>query len=141
MIISSKLHRSAVIAVGCATLLGLGGLVTAATAVASTTPVRAGSQLAAEPWTCEGGHFCIYDGWNGTGESCPFLDRKVSNTAGTCTFIQNGKPVRSVYNRTEHRVQYYTGTNYNKDTRVGSTPPHDGGNLQGDYQIRSFQPQ
>lgn len=141
MIIPSKLRRSAVIAAGCATLLGLGGLATAATAVASTTPARAGSQLAAEPWTCEGGHFCIYDEWNGTGESCPFLDHKKSNTADDCAFIQAGKPVRSVYNRTEHRVQYYTGTNYNKDTRVGSTPPNGYGNLQGNYQIRSFQPQ
>ena len=126
----------------CATLLSLGGLATAATAVASTTPARAGSHLAAENYGgCAGGHFCIYDDWNGTGKVCQWADREKSNTAGNCAFIQNGKQVRSVYNRTEHRVQYYTKTNFNKDARVGSTPPDGYGNLQGDYQIRSFKPQ
>lgn len=44
-----------------------------------------------------------------------------------------------MWNATGHRVQYYTQTNYN--ARVGSTPAGNGGNLQGNYQIRSFKPQ
>lgn len=139
MTISSKLRRSAVIA-GCAALLGFGGLATAATAVASTTPARAGSHVTAqEAYDCHAGWFCIYDGWNGTGNRCQWPDRKVSNTADLCSFIQRGALVRSVYNRTDHRVQYYTHDNYHD--RVGSTLSDGKGSLEGTYQIRSFQPQ
>ena len=139
MIVPSKLRRSAVIA-GCAALLGLGGLTTAATAVASTTPARADSHVAAPDYSrCTIGYFCIYDGWNGTGAQCQWSDREVRDTADLCSFIQRGAVVRSVYNRTEHRVQYYTKNGYND--RIGSTLPGDKGNLAGTYQIRSFKPQ
>ena len=60
-------------------------------------------------------------------------------TADDCSFIRQGRNVRSLWNGTGHRVQYYTQTNYH--ARVGSTRPGAGGNLQGNYQIRSFKPQ
>lgn len=140
MIIPLKLRRSAVIA-GCAAVLGLGGLATAATAVASTTPARPDSHVTAPDYSrCTIGYFCIYDGFNGTGTQCQWSDREVRDTADLCSFIQRrGTVVRSVYNRTEHRVQYYTKNNYND--RIGSTLPSNKGNLAGTYQIRSFKSQ
>ncbi|MET8557242.1 peptidase inhibitor family I36 protein [Streptomyces sp. NPDC004959] len=90
-------------------------------------------------YSCNAGYFCIYTGWNGTGTRCQWSQSKLANTADNCSFIQRGTPVRSLYNRTGHRVQYYTQTNYKH--RVGSTPKNGKGNLQGNYQIRSFKPQ
>ncbi|MEU6443567.1 peptidase inhibitor family I36 protein [Streptomyces sp. NPDC047046] len=90
-------------------------------------------------YSCNPGYFCVYDGWNGTGTRCQWSQSKLANTADNCSFIQRGKNVRSVFNRTGHRVQYYTQTNYKH--RVGSTPKNGKGNLQGNYQIRSFKPQ
>ena len=140
MIISLKLRRTLVIA-SCAALLSLGSLTTAATAVASTTPARADSHVTAQPGyeRCSIGHFCIYEGFNGESTQCQWSDRAVRDTADQCSFIRRGAVVRSVYNRTEHRVQYYTQNGYNN--RVGSTQPSNRGNLAGSYQIRSFQPQ
>ncbi|MYR30080.1 MULTISPECIES: peptidase inhibitor family I36 protein [unclassified Streptomyces] len=90
-------------------------------------------------YSCSPGYFCVYDGWNGTGTRCQWSQSKLANTADNCSFIQRGANVRSVFNRTGHRVQYYTQTNYKN--RVGSTPKNGKGNLQGNYQIRSFKPQ
>ncbi|WP_433261087.1 peptidase inhibitor family I36 protein [Actinosynnema sp. CS-041913] len=89
--------------------------------------------------SCHNGYFCIYDDWNGGGTKCQWSQRELANTADNCSFIQAGRNVRSVWNKTDHRVQYYTATNFNN--RVGSTPSGNGGNLQGNYQIRSFKPQ
>ncbi|MFF9346863.1 peptidase inhibitor family I36 protein [Streptomyces sp. NPDC014734] len=94
---------------------------------------------AAAAYSCTAGYFCIYSDWNGGGTRCQWSDKKRANTADDCSFIQRGQNVRSVWNSTGHRVQYYTKTNYNG--RVGSTAAGKGGNLQGNYQIRSFQPQ
>lgn len=88
---------------------------------------------------CTHGYFCAFDGWNGEGTRCQWSAAEMRNTADNCSFIRAGKNVRSVWNKTEHRVQYYTQTNFN--SRVGSTLAGQGGNLQGNYQIRSFRPQ
>ncbi|MFE9723680.1 peptidase inhibitor family I36 protein [Streptomyces sp. NPDC005794] len=88
---------------------------------------------------CTHGYFCAFDGWNGGGTRCQWTAREMRNTADNCSFIRNGKNVLSVWNKTEHRVQYYTQTNFK--SRVGSTLAGQGGNLQGSYQIRSFKPQ
>ncbi|MGW0787481.1 peptidase inhibitor family I36 protein [Streptomyces sp. NPDC002911] len=88
---------------------------------------------------CSHGYFCAFDGWNGEGTRCQWSAAKMKNTADNCSFIRDGKNVRSVWNKTEHRVQYYTNTNFK--SRVGSTLAGQGGNLQGSYQIRSFKPQ
>ncbi len=133
MITLPKLRRGAAI-VGCATVLGLGGF---AIPAAAATPAPASATAAA--YQCTRGYFCIYNGWNGTGARCQWSQRKVSNTANDCSWIRKGWLVRSVYNRTNHRVQYYTQDNYNH--RVGSTPSGGRGSLEGTYQIRSFQPQ
>ncbi|MFB7916672.1 peptidase inhibitor family I36 protein [Streptomyces sp. NPDC056061] len=106
---------------------------------ASATPSGATAAPAAAAYNCSAGYFCIYSDWNGGGTRCQWSDKKRANTADDCSFIQRGQNVRSVWNSTGHRVQYYTKTNYNG--RVGSTAAGKGGNLQGDYQIRSFQPQ
>ncbi|MFF2962281.1 peptidase inhibitor family I36 protein [Streptomyces sp. NPDC057963] len=90
-------------------------------------------------YNCSPGYFCIYSDWNGGGTRCQWSDKQRANTADNCSFIQRGQNVRSVWNATGHRVQYYTQTNYN--ARVGSTAAGKGGNLQGNYQIRSFKPQ
>lgn len=141
MTIPLKLRRSAVIA-GCAALLGLGGLTTAATAVASTTPVHADSHAAASGYDrCRDGYFCIFSDWNGEGTRCQWEQSEVRDTVDLCSFIQQGQPVRSVYNRTDHRVQYYTENGYNSRSRIGSTLAGNKGNLAGSYQIRSFKPQ
>ncbi|GAA1182390.1 hypothetical protein GCM10009654_44590 [Streptomyces hebeiensis] len=87
---------------------------------------------------CADKYFCIYSDWNGGGTRCQWSQAKLANTADNCSFIQRGQNVRSVWNKTGHRVQYYTQTNYKN--RVGSTPNGSGGNLQGNYQIRSFKP-
>ncbi|MFS0692921.1 peptidase inhibitor family I36 protein [Streptomyces nitrosporeus] len=116
----------------------------AATALALTFGLGAGPATAAESapapaYSCSAGYFCIYSDWNGGGTRCQWSQDRKANTADDCSFIQRGQNVRSVWNSAGHRVQYYTGTNYN--SRVGSTPNGNGGNLQGNYQIRSFQPQ
>lgn len=123
------LRSLAVAAVAVVTAFGV-----APTATASHT---ASTRLAA--YNCAPGHFCIYSDWNGGGTRCQWSAARKANTADDCSFIQRGQNVRSVWNATGHRVQYYTGTNY--QSRVGSTPAGAGGNLQGSYQIRSFKPQ
>ncbi|MFF4524931.1 peptidase inhibitor family I36 protein [Streptomyces bluensis] len=103
---------------------------------ANATPAAPESRAA---YNCSPGYFCIYSGWNGGGTRCQWSSARRANTADDCSFIRRGQNVRSVWNGTGHRVQYYTGTNY--QSRVGSTPAGRGGNLQGNYQIRSFKPQ
>ncbi|MFD9599491.1 peptidase inhibitor family I36 protein [Streptomyces sp. NPDC059970] len=123
--------------------LGLGAGPAAAGAAANTaaksTSANAAVESARASYSCSPGYFCIYSDWNGGGTRCQWSDKKRANTADDCSFIQRGQNVRSVWNATGHRVQYYTQTNYN--ARVGSTPAGSGGNLQGSYQIRSFKPQ
>ncbi|WP_030985665.1 peptidase inhibitor family I36 protein [Streptomyces sp. NRRL S-1813] len=103
---------------------------------ASATPPQSARAAA---FSCTSGYFCIYSDWNGGGTRCQWSQSSKANTADDCSFIQRGQNVRSVWNSTRHRVQYYTQTNYH--ARVGSTPAGAGGNLQGSYQIRSFKPQ
>ncbi|MYX08086.1 peptidase inhibitor [Streptomyces sp. SID8375] len=117
-----------------ATALAAAAFGTAPTAQATPTE---SAGLAA--YNCSSGYFCIYSDWNGGGTRCQWSQASKANTADDCSFIQRGQNVRSVWNNTGHRVQYYTQTNYH--ARVGSTPAHAGGNLQGSYQIRSFKPQ
>ncbi|WP_327275117.1 peptidase inhibitor family I36 protein [Streptomyces sp. NBC_01224] len=123
--------------------LGLGAGPAAAGAAENTaaksTSANAAVESARASYNCSPGYFCIYSDWNGGGTRCQWSDKKRANTADDCSFIQRGQNVRSVWNATGHRVQYYTQTNYN--ARVGSTPAGSGGNLQGSYQIRSFKPQ
>ncbi|MFF8314669.1 peptidase inhibitor family I36 protein [Streptomyces lydicus] len=107
--------------------------VTPTASAAPEAPARAAA------YRCSPGYFCIYSDWNGGGTRCQWSQSSKANTADDCSFIQRGQNVRSVWNNTRHRVQYYTQTNYH--TRVGSTPSGAGGNLQGSYQIRSFKPQ
>lgn len=119
------------------------------TAVALATaalslPATATASPAASPRgfdNCGVGNFCLYNDWNGGGTVCRWSDDKEENTNDECSFIQKKQNVRSVWNGTGHRKQYYSGTNFNEKTRIGSTGSHDGGNLTGDYQILSFQPQ
>ncbi|GGW25404.1 peptidase inhibitor family I36 protein [Streptomyces alanosinicus] len=118
-------------AVAAVALAAAFGAVPTATA-ASSAPARAS-------YRCTPGYFCIYSGWNGGGTRCQWSQRSKANTADDCAFIRRGQKVRSLWNGTGHRVQYYTQTNYHG--RVGSTPAGAGGNLQGSYQIRSFKPQ
>jgi hypothetical protein len=124
-----RIQSLAVVAAAFATALGTGPTAIAAPA--------ASSSLSA--YNCTSGYFCIYSDWNGGGTRCQWSQPSKANTADDCSFIQRGQNVRSVWNGTGHRVQYYTHTNYN--SRVGSTPAVAGGNLQGSYQIRSFKPQ
>ncbi|MFD7921382.1 peptidase inhibitor family I36 protein [Streptomyces sp. NPDC059740] len=117
----------------CAALTAVFGAVPAAAAPAApAAPTRAA-------YNCSPGHFCLYSDWNGRGVRCQWPQRSKANTADDCSFIQRGRPVRSLWNATGHRVEYYTQTNYHH--RVGSTPADRGGNLQGNYQIRSFKRQ
>ncbi|MFF3515188.1 peptidase inhibitor family I36 protein [Streptomyces sp. NPDC002573] len=124
-----RIHSLAVVAAALATVFG-------AVPAATATPTLPSSRAA---YNCSPGYFCIYNNWNGGGTRCQWSQSRLANTADNCSFIRRGQNVRSVWNATGHRVQYYTQTNYH--ARVGSTPAHAGGNLQGSYQIRSFQPQ
>ncbi|MER0449951.1 peptidase inhibitor family I36 protein [Streptomyces sp. Edi4] len=124
-----RIHSFAVASVALVAALGVVPTATAA----PSAPARAAA------YNCSPGYFCIYSGWNGNGTRCQWSQSKLANTADNCSFIQKGKNVLSVRNRTGHRVQYYTQTNYH--ARVGSTPSGGRGNLQGSYQIRSFKPQ
>ncbi|MFH9615071.1 peptidase inhibitor family I36 protein [Streptomyces pratensis] len=117
---------------------GLGAGPVSATDAGGSTAGRAAAPAAAFT-RCTHGYFCAFDGWNGEGTRCQWSAREMSNTADNCSFIREGRNVLSVWNKTEHRVQYYTQTNFN--SRVGSTLAGQGGNLQGSYQIRSFKPQ
>lgn len=119
--------------------LGAGPASAAPATPAPATPAPAIQAAAPAAYSCNPGSFCMYSGWNGTGTKCQWPNDRQANTADNCSFIQRGENVRSVWNADGHRVQYYTGTNYNQ--RVGSTPAGQGGNLQGNYQIRSFKPQ
>lgn len=107
--------------------------------VLGSAPLVAAAESQPAAYTCNSGNFCIYSGWNGGGERCEFPDSQRANTADNCGFIQRGLNVLSVWNGKNNRVQYYTQTNYN--ARVGSTPGGQGGNLMGNYQIRSFKKQ
>ncbi|WP_329592237.1 peptidase inhibitor family I36 protein [Streptomyces sp. NBC_01362] len=140
------MNRFSALAITSLTLtLGLatGPAATAATGNAATAATTATGNAAPESarasFSCSPGYFCIYSDWNGGGTRCQWSDKQRANTADDCSFIRRGQNVRSVWNATGHRVQYYTQTNYN--ARVGSTPAGNGGNLQGNYQIRSFKPQ
>ncbi|GGU05752.1 peptidase inhibitor family I36 protein [Streptomyces violascens] len=124
-----RIHSFAVASVALAAALGVVPTATAAPAA----PARAAA------YNCSPGYFCIYSDWNGSGTRCQWSQSSLANTADNCSFIQRGQNVRSVWNKTGHRVQYYTQTNYH--ARVGSTQAGQGGNLQGNYQIRSFKPQ
>ncbi|MGE7387892.1 peptidase inhibitor family I36 protein [Streptomyces sp. NPDC004126] len=105
----------------------------------AAAPLAAATESSPAAYTCNSGNFCIYSDWNGGGERCEFPESQKANTADNCAFIQWGWNVRSVWNGKNNRVQYYTSTNYN--SRVGSTPGGQGGNLMGNYQIRSFKKQ
>ncbi|MET8016668.1 peptidase inhibitor family I36 protein [Streptomyces decoyicus] len=111
----------------------------AALGTVPTASATATESARAAAFSCTSGYFCIYSDWNGGGTRCQWSQSSKANTADDCSFIQRGRNVRSVWNSTRHRVQYYTQTNYH--ARVGSTPAGAGGNLQGSYQIRSFKPQ
>ncbi|AOP48173.1 peptidase inhibitor family I36 protein [Streptomyces lydicus] len=124
-----RFPSSAIAAAALVTALG----VTPTASAAPAAPARAAA------YRCSPGYFCIYSDWNGGGTRCQWSQSNKANTADDCSFIQRGQNVRSVWNNTGHRVQYYTQTNYH--ARVGSTPSGAGGNLQGSYQIRSFKPQ
>ncbi|MCX5206111.1 peptidase inhibitor family I36 protein [Streptomyces sp. NBC_00237] len=113
--------------------------VAAALTLGLAPTANAGVAPPVNAYNCSPGYFCIYSEWNGGGTRCQWSQERKANTADDCSFIQQGHNVRSVRNSTGHRVQYYTGTNYN--SRVGSTPAGQEGNLQGSYQIRSFKPQ
>ncbi|MFI5617870.1 peptidase inhibitor family I36 protein [Streptomyces sp. NPDC051567] len=112
---------------------------TALAAALGAVPAATAAPGSAAAFSCSPGYFCIYSGWNGEGIRCQWSQNSKANTADDCSFIRDGKNVLSVRNNTGHRVQYYTRTNYN--ARVGSTPSGQEGNLQGNYQIRSFRPQ
>ncbi|MBP2406580.1 peptidase inhibitor family I36 protein [Streptomyces syringium] len=107
----------------------------------STLPTAPTAPIRLAAFNCAPGHFCIYSDWNGGGTRCQWSQDNKANTADDCSFIRRGQNVRSVWNGTGHRVQYYTKTNHNKSGRIGSTPAGAGGNLQGNYQIWSFKPQ
>ncbi|MFF4080984.1 peptidase inhibitor family I36 protein [Streptomyces sp. NPDC001777] len=130
---------TALAAASLALALGLATGPAAAVANGNDTAASGAARSARASFSCSPGYFCIYSDWNGGGTRCQWSDRQRANTADDCSFIQRGQNVRSVWNATGHRVQYYTQTNYN--SRVGSTPAGSGGNLQGNYQIRSFKPQ
>ncbi|MFF2895083.1 peptidase inhibitor family I36 protein [Streptomyces sp. NPDC057966] len=127
------------LATGPAATAATGNAATSATTATATATGNAAPEGARASFSCSPGYFCIYSDWNGGGTRCQWSDKQRANTADDCSFIQRGQNVRSVWNATGHRVQYYTQTNYN--ARVGSTPAGNGGNLQGNYQIRSFKPQ
>ncbi|GHA94221.1 peptidase inhibitor family I36 protein [Streptomyces clavifer] len=129
-------------ALAAATLLlafGLGTGPVSATDANRPTVTAAATAPSAAFTRCTHGYFCAFDGWNGEGTRCQWTAAEMRNTADNCSFIREGRNVLSVWNKTEHRVQYYTQTNFN--SRVGSTRAGQGGNLQGNYQIRSFKPQ
>ncbi|MFF3779854.1 peptidase inhibitor family I36 protein [Streptomyces sp. NPDC001933] len=130
---------SALAVTSLALALGLATGPAAGVAPGNTATGTAAPGSARASFSCSPGYFCIYSDWNGGGTRCQWSDERRANTADDCSFIQRGQNVRSVWNATGHRVQYYTQTNYN--SRVGSTPAGNGGNLQGNYQIRSFKPQ
>ncbi|MFF2653729.1 peptidase inhibitor family I36 protein [Streptomyces sp. NPDC058045] len=133
--------RIALAAAGTAALLG--GLSAPAASAAPTASAAPAASVAAPAtsarYTCSAGYFCIYSGWNGGGSRCQWKSAKVSDTAANCSFIRRGYKVKSVWNGTGKRKQFYTSTNYHH--RIGSTRAGSGGNLQGNYQIRSFKPQ
>ncbi|GAA2228557.1 MULTISPECIES: peptidase inhibitor family I36 protein [Kitasatospora] len=132
------MRRTAKLAVTLTTLLAALSAGPAATAATEPGPATATSR-GLSSFSCDPGHFCIYSDWSGGGTRCQWTESRNPNTADDCSFIRKGWPVRSVWNGTGHRVQYYTQTNYK--ARVGSTAAGSGGNLMGNYQIRSFQPQ
>lgn len=127
--------RARSFAITSAALLAALGAASSATAAptAPTAPARPAA------YSCSPGYFCIYSDWDGGGTRCQWSQPSKANTADDCSFIRNGQNVRSVWNGTGQRKQYYTQTNYH--SRVGSTSAGAGGNLQGSYQIRSFKPQ
>ncbi|GGP93969.1 peptidase inhibitor family I36 protein [Streptomyces melanogenes] len=104
-------------------------------------PTPAAPTAAAAAYSCDPGYFCMYSGWNGTGERCQYWQGEKRDTADDCGFVQRRWNTLSAYNFTGHRVQYYSGNNHSSRTRVGSSQPNERGNLQGSYQIRSMKRQ
>ncbi len=83
---------------------------------------------------CVGGNFCFFSGYNGAGSICQSRYDE-SDTVAKCGAWVGNYNAKSAYNNSGRGpVNIYAGTNYTQ--RKGSVANQ--GNLQGSYQIRSF---
>jgi hypothetical protein len=91
----------------------------------------------ANAYSCDSGYYCVYTGWDGTGDRCQYHSsvKDMWNDPGRCSWA-NSTNAKSVRNRTGKTVTLYTKSDYNG--RVGSTAPDSKGNLQGTYKLRSL---
>ncbi|MFJ6657568.1 peptidase inhibitor family I36 protein [Streptomyces sp. NPDC091377] len=110
-------------------------LLTGALGIGSTATAATDAPSVAAYSNCVHGKYCIYSGWDGGGSSCQWVPDQ-PNTATGCPFIQRGAVVKSVWNATGKKVKIYKNTNY--ENKIGSTKAGTGGNLEGNYAIRSF---
>ncbi|MFJ4821908.1 peptidase inhibitor family I36 protein [Streptomyces bacillaris] len=85
---------------------------------------------------CTSGYICFFSGSNGTGSKCQWSSALNPRAREECSWMNNGKNAKSVYNRTSYRYHYYKAFNY-KD-RIGSTLSGGQGNLAGTYNIGSL---
>ncbi|MEV0279122.1 peptidase inhibitor family I36 protein [Streptomyces sp. NPDC050610] len=117
-----------------ATVLAAGALAFAApTAMAGSSVAPVATPRVAD-YDCPRGAFCIYSDWNGNGERCDFYGNDPS-AGRSCGFSSRNVNVRSAYNNTAARVNYYTSEGYRN--RIGSETPGNRTNLAGNYVIRS----
>lgn len=82
---------------------------------------------------CSSGYICFYQQTGGYGGRCQY-SRSNTSAHSICSWSLN-RP-RSVWNRSNYRVHYYSRTSYYG--RIGSTLSGIRGNLAGTYNIRSI---
>ncbi|WP_395360727.1 peptidase inhibitor family I36 protein [Streptomyces sp. YH02] len=99
----------------------------------SVPPGEVGTQAYSD---CTSGYICFFSGTSGSGSKCQWSASLVPRAREQCSWMNNGSPAKSVYNRTSYRYHYYKAFNY--ADRIGSTLSGGQGNLAGTYNIGSL---
>ncbi|MEU0846314.1 peptidase inhibitor family I36 protein [Streptomyces sp. NPDC005962] len=110
-----------------------------AAVVAVLTLPGAASATETQRNVCPTGYFCAYPQTGWQGQECKWDVADPDWTSGIykCSWAAS-KPVKSVYNNgtsSATGVAFYLNKNYGH--RVGCTRKHSGGNLVGDYKVKS----
>jgi hypothetical protein len=119
-------------------VIGIIALTATTSGVASAAPQSLKSAAAAPTGynRCPSGRLCLFNNPNGTGDYCTYSQSSDADTVAGCRFLENGWEVRSVWNRQNSIIQFYTWRNYSHP--INYAEPGNRGNAPGTYQIRSY---
>ncbi|MFI0779461.1 peptidase inhibitor family I36 protein [Streptomyces sp. NPDC021212] len=110
-----------------------------AAAVVAVLALPGAASATETPHVCPEGYFCAYPEKKWEGQECKWDVADPDWTSGTytCSWAAT-KPVKSVWNNGTSNatgVAFYLNKNYGH--RVGCTRKHSGGDLVGDYKVKS----